>query len=276
MRAKEQEFGTINCEDALLKLNKHYEELKINNCSINVIDRMLERRFELMDFYNELDNLANSREDVIYRFIESILLAVAHWGPEESAKAREAKKRLKEINADIARKAAELASLLDERLNIDGLSGVSDNTNNCVCQTLEIAAQANENYYYIFHVQEKVRRLYCQYDYKYWPTLSEFIYEVARDAECAKIDNTNEVTAEATFGKRGSDKDFLRALTQRIKLENVPDLPRIPLLKDFSDKAVASLVNCVLDLQPEKLKDAAYIKRYRQGERERKRNLDSI
>ncbi len=174
---------------------------------------------------------------------------------------------MKEINEQIVDAANALSDLLEQRSDLNNKSGFYSNTLDGVCETLDAAASSN--YHYQFYVQENFRRLYHQFDWKYWPKFSDLLDELARDAYEAEVLPSNKVTEAATTGSRASLKDYARALHTHIdnNLRSIPGFCR----SDFklSDSAVASLMNCALNLEPDEMKDAAYVKRFRQGERER-------
>ena len=77
------------------------------------------------------------------------------------------------------------------------------------------------------------------------------------------------LTAAGTASSRPSRADFFRALFQFI--EENRDGRHLPTEFRLSDATYASLANCALDLGPDDLASAEYVKRLRQRDREEDR-----
>src|SRR5690606_18510979 len=66
------------------------------------------------------------------------------------------------------------------------------------------------------YIQERLDALHGQFDLKYWPSLSDFLRELASDAEDAVMEATDPLTAAATMTSRPSRTDFIKALLAAI------------------------------------------------------------
>ncbi len=108
----------------------------------------------------------------------------------------------------------------------------------------------------------------CRYDLKYWPQLSEIVEEMAIDASNANIVASDPLTDAATESQRNSLSDFFKALFAHI--EESIELNDI-LSTDFklTDESLATIANCSLNLDIEKIVDAPYVKRLRQRIRDK-------
>lgn len=179
--------------------------------------------------------------------------------------ARAARNNLANVNRQIARKAAELAALLEQRSELHDTSGFSSDTHYHVCDVIEAACQ--HNYLFQSYVQERLDALRGQFDLKYWPSLSDCLQELASDAEKAVMEATDPLTAAATAAARPSRADFCKALFAAIEENSAKSYGQLPRGFKLTDRTLASLANCALDLGPEDLVDDAYMKRLRQRER---------
>lgn len=112
-----------------------------------------------------------------------------------------------------------------------------------------------------------------QYDNKYWPDLNAVVEAIGVDAENAEVYAHDVATASATSSARPGLSDFFRALLAHIEENLVSEGGLIPTDFRISDGTLASLVNCVLELEVEDMIDAAYVKRFRQGERKREKKI---
>lgn len=254
------------CEDALRADKAYNIENEILPSEVRIIDRLLARRLELVEAYDEICEKLNGRSHGVSTMLGIVTNVAAFWNPEKVADARDARDRLVEVNREIAELAMDLAGLLEERSEISNSSGFASNTHYHVVDVIDAAS--TDNGFYRFHLQEELKPLSARYDLKYWPTLAEFVRVIGQDANFAGASATDSLTRAATTGSRGSRADFFKALFALIR-ENANSNPGyIPRGFKLSDNTLASLANCALDLGPDDLVDAAYVKRLRQRVRE--------
>jgi hypothetical protein len=92
-----------------------------------------------------------------------------------------------------------------------------------------------------FHVvlQESPDALHGQFDLKYWPSLSDFLQELASDAEGAVVEATDPLTAAATMASRPSRTDFIKALLAAIDENSGRNYGQLP--KDTKSLTARSL-----------------------------------
>lgn len=131
-----------------------------------------------------------------------------------------------------------------------------------------IQASSQQNYGFKNYVQEHLENLQRQFDLKYWPTLSDFVRELARDAATAVAQASDPLTAAATAASRASLADFFKALFASIEENSARNFGHLPPGLQISDSTFAILVNCALDLDADSMVDGPYVKRLRQRERE--------
>ncbi len=131
-----------------------------------------------------------------------------------------------------------------------------------------IEAAAKSNYLFTSYVQERLDALHGQFDLKYWPSLSDFLQELASDAEDAVIEATDPLTAAATMASRPSRADFIKALLAAIDENRGRNHGQLPNDFKVTDNTLATLASCVLDLGADDLVDGPYVKRLRQRERD--------
>lgn len=253
------------CEDILWKEKNYNSEHHILPSESAIADRLLARSIELKATYEELHEKLHAYPPALQDFLGLVLNTAAQWNPEKIIKARQARDELVNVNRQIARQATELAKLLAYRSDLHNTSGFSSSTHYHVCDVIEAASQ--DNYRFETYVQEHLDGLCAQFDLKYWPSLDSFVRELASDAETASIEATDPLTAAATAANRSSQADFFKALFTAIKEHSAENYGRLPRGFKLTDKALASLANCALDLAPEDLVDEAYVKRLRQRER---------
>lgn len=254
------------CEHLLHEEKRYNLEHRILPSENAVVDRLLRRGVEMKSVYEELHGKLHTSPRALRLFLGLVLSAAAFWSPEEIQNARAARDELVKTNRQIAGKAAELAMLLERRAELHNTSGFSSDTHYHVCDVIESASQ--HNYLFESYVQERLGALSREFDLKYWPKLGEFVQALASDAKNAVMTATDPLTAAATSAARSSKAGFFKALFAAIEENTGDSYYQLPRNFKLTDKALASLVNCALDLGPDELVDDAYIKRLRQRERE--------
>lgn len=235
--------------------------------SVNVvIDRMIERDVELGNAYNELEEKLECYPHGVEVFLDRLLGVAALWNPEAVVDMRDAKCRLGETNKAIAASANKLAELLRRRSEIHNTSHFSSDTHYHVCEIIEKAAE--QNYLFNTYVQDDLHAIRRNYDLKYWPSVADFVQELATDAASAKVETIDAVTLAATSGRRASRADFFRALFASLDEAKRSSAQFLPIGLTITDEAYASFANCALDLLEDELCDGPYVKRLRQRDRE--------
>ncbi|HBN9689313.1 TPA: hypothetical protein L3916_001847 [Pseudomonas aeruginosa] len=250
------------CENILIDEKCYNTERGILRSENAVIDRLLTRSLELKSAYGELYEKLHSRPPALAVFLGLLLSTAAFWSPERIAKYRAQRDELVETNRQIARKAEELAHLLEQRIRLHDTSGFSSRTHYHVCDVIEAAA-GNHSLFNAY-VKDRLDALCGQFDLKYWPSLDLLVRAVAVDAEGATLAATDPLTLAATVATRPSRADFFKALFAAIEENSAQSGGHLPDVFRLSDGALASLANCALDLGPDELADSAYVKRLRQ------------
>lgn len=253
------------CENLLIEGTRYNNEHRILPSENAVADRLLTRGVELNEAYEELHGKLHAHPPALQVFFGLVLSTAAFWNPEKIQEARAGRGDLANVNRQIAKKAAELAVLLEQRSDLHDTSGFSSDTHYHVCRVIEAASQ--QNYLFKSYVQERLCALLGQFDLKYWPSLGEFLQELASDAENAVMEATDPLTAAATAATRPSRADFFKALFASIEENSAENYGQLPRGFKLTDRTLASLANCALDLDPNDLVDDAYMKRLRQRER---------
>ncbi len=253
------------CESLLLEGKRYNNERHILPSENTVADRLLAREIELQDAYEELHDKLHAHPPALQVFLGLVLSTAAFWNPEKIQEARAARSDLANVNQQIARKAAELATLLEQCSDLHDTSGFSSDTHYHVCNVIEAASR--HNYLYKSYLHEKLAALRSQFDLKYWPSLGKFLQELASDAEKAVMEAMDPLTAAATSAARSSKADFFKALFAAIEESSAESYGQLPRGFKLTDRTLASLANCALDLGLHDLVDDAYMKRFRQRER---------
>lgn len=255
------------CEAALMRHRKYNIEHNIYKTHIRIIDRMLERRLELLGVYEEiyvkLDGVDIERD--LFVFFDSLLCIASTWNPDEVAKSREGRRKIRQVNKKIAKVSEELANLLDERDVLNEHSGFCSDTHYDICQVIEDSSEHNGHFN--GWVRSRLASLKSQFDMKYWPSLADCIRTIDADAGAPVIQPSNSTTAAATSGERAGDADFFKAFDCRLREEGFNFEKLAPSRLKLSDASFAALASCALDRKDEDMFDADYIKRFRQRER---------
>ena len=136
-----------------------------------------------------------------------------------------------------------------------------------------IHAAAERNYSYQQWAKEKLESLTGQFDLKYWPSLSDVVQAIADDAARATPQPHDAVTGAGTEGSRASLVDTFKAFFVVLEESSARKHGFLPDMFELTDRSVASLMSCALGFGPDEVVDSTYVKRLRQRQRERTRQV---
>lgn len=230
--------------------------------------RLLERSSELREVYEELGRNLRNRPDAINTFLGCVISTMAGWNPEENLNARKARQRLIGINRQIASVAGELATLLEQRSELQNSSGFRGGTHYDVCELIEDASSHIDRFG--SDVKPKLRQLRREYDLKYWPSLSAIVFALAEDAASSHVEAGDPLTLAAVESSRASKSGAINALFDSIDENTGTQINQLPTNFRLPDSAWASLVNVALDLEKDEIVDEAYMKNLRARRKQRR------
>lgn len=261
----------IELISATEKCEQYLNEVKISNIANKilpsenkVIDRLLCRSLDMKPVYEELVNKLSDRQFCI--FINIILSSAAFWNPGATRKYRKDKSDLLATNNLISQLASELAEALLIREDLNNSSGFSSNTYYHICDVINAASQDNGHYFGCF--SENIESLSCEYDLKYWPSLSNIVKAIAVDAKESRLRATDPLTDAATSTERTSKADYLKAFLASIDENTFHVGNGLPAGVKITDGSLSIIVNCALELAVDEIVDSSYVK----GVRQRLRN----
>lgn len=258
-----------HCETLLREMMEDLQAKGIWPNVQSIIHSMLKRRIELIEVYEEVYATLAQKPRGLYMFWDVFVHTADGWNLEKNRAARKAREELIGVNARISELADQLAALLDRRDELHNYSGFGSDTQHHI---LDIVHEASEhNYLYESYVKKELDRIHYQYDFKYWPPLSDVIRVIGSDAEIAEVTANNPATEAATASRKTGRSDFIKAFLARIDDNRVRECGFIPNSFALSDGSLASLVNCGLNLAVDELVDADFIKRFRQRQRQAKK-----
>lgn len=259
----------IQCCEAILRTDIEYNRARNIWPSVNrIIERLLASSIELQEAYEEIHHSLAHRPRALVAFFDVFVHTPVAWNPEKIREARNARKELTEVNEQISMVANELAHLLTRRDELKERTSFSCDT---YYHVLDVVGDASEhNYLFESYVKDELDTLQHQYDLKYWPSLSSVVEAIGINAEGAEVIARDPAMAAATESRRSGLSDFLKAFSARIEENTISQHGLIPNDFRLSDNALATLVNCALNLDVEELIDASFIKRFRQRQRQNK------
>lgn len=233
-----------------------------------VIDRLLARSLEMAEIYKEIAEKLTHNQQV--QLWDALLSASTHWNPDNSRSLREDQKTLVSLNNDIASCARQLAELMERRDNLAETTGFSAYDDYSIAKWIKRAAE--QNWHYRSHVKDQFESLVRRYDLKYWPTTVELVNAIADFADEAEVVATNDWTEELLASPKCSKSDYLRVILKAVDdfKEHGEHSHRLPSNFRFSDRAIATFINCSLNFTPDEMVTTEYVKRARQNIRERK------
>lgn len=254
--------ATTACESVLAGTRKRYADAGVWHSLVKIIDRLLSRRLELMEAYEELYR-AMPDWRALDHFFDAVLVSAAFHSPNKLNDARDARADLEATNTEIAKLGHLLAEQLQHREKLINTSSFSTAAHYHVIDLVEEASSSNA--LFSANLKEELDALRYRFDMKYWPSLASCVEALATDAERSTVYANNALTKVSTTGPhRAREADFFKALLHAIEERSTRRGCFVPDGYRPSDQALASLGNCALDLPPDKLIDGTQVKSLRQ------------
>ena len=249
------------CEAFLNEEIRSNEEKEILPSEVKVARRLLTRGAEMTEVYEEV--MAHLSDDGVgwKVFLGCLLSTGAFWSSEKIANYRAGRARLIETNQAIAQQALALSELLEHREDLHNYSAFGSETLYDIVTLIDRASAQNGRYE--SYVKTPLAELSARYDMKYWPTLAECLRVLGEDANNAEVRATDPMTEAATRSPRASKADTIRALRESIDENRGSWWGSIPKNFRLPDNAMAQIANVLLELAPEDMIDANYIKSLR-------------
>lgn len=246
------------CESVLIEIKEGYEQKNILISEVKVIQEILISGDQLNDAYLDLSQSTDCQRKVINCFFDCLLYVAAFRNPKKAKSARDARNKLAQINEQISTLCNQLASLIDEKSDIQNYSGFSDNSCSDIIELMNDASK-NNGHYQSF-VREDLLALRKNFDLKYWPTFSDILNVLAEQTHLAEVYSTDKHTEISTRSSRPSKADFFDVLITHIEETKNDIHSKLPINFQIKDKSIASFGNVVLNLNPNNLVDSQYIK----------------
>lgn len=237
---------------------RHLYNIEHEICSDEniIIERLLADHINMALVYDELFSICprgyprNSNYERWQYVVNAVVETALGWNPEKIKSVREAAWLVGKKNNAIKKKAAELAELLRDRDELCDLNSLEHPDDYHPLWLIEPAtkiadrkgAGQNTHYKYTSWLKKNVDALRGQFDLKYWPSAADMLDALA-DMQGIKPAPRNKLDAAALEVRQASTRYFLRALDAALL-----ELDCFDIEIKFSDKSLAAIMNCVLDL----------------------------
>jgi len=214
---------------------------------------LLRRGIEMSGPYRELHEKLGGDQWALKEFLKVVLSTAAHWNPEKLEASREAKRALTELNEQIRESATFLADLLKRRTSLSNTSPFYSDSHHSVCVVIEGAGASNPEFQ--LYLKRDLETLCDEHKLTHWPSVAEFIEELARDAGRSRVMAGDRLTNTGTRSERTSKSDAVRVF-----FESLQPHPAWPTTFRLTHAAMASVVSCALDLDAEDMITADSVK----------------
>lgn len=272
--------ATDKVSEFLEEERRYNEEHDIWPSHNKIIDRLLACGESLEAVWSEILKKAPNYQPrgtiwPCWKFmVQAIFEIPAGWSPEKINDARDALRRIADLNADIADKARDLAELMRRRNNLAERYGISlpedDDPMDLMGRAAFLTEQMNPQLYihmgykFEYEILPKLAPVRGRYDWKYWPHTVGLIEAIAEVQDIDEPVSTDRHTAAALERQKPSVRDFMRAFDSH--WAEVQDFCSTGF--ELSAASYAALVNAVLGIEGVAPED---VRNHRSRERSRKR-----
>ena len=251
MQSKINKKSITFCEELTKKHLTYNREHKIWMSWYPIMERILSRTTEMEIVYDELcasfGHSVTSTKPDIWLTLETIWSSGKTYNQESITHKREVQKKLIELHEkipELAKQLSEALKLQNELLEKEGFS--PDNYINIV-DIMSLAGQNNGHYY--GYLQEELEQLDTRYDLKYWPDVYEVVGAIAEHGSIEGLPVQRYIPKEVMRASRAAVfKDYVLAVDSDIKNNR-----QITNNFNFSNKAMANIVNVVLDISEDQI-----------------------
>lgn len=183
--------------------------------------------------------------------------------------ARDNLKELEYLHEEIINLSERLASAIERQTELYERSGFRRTGYQEATDLLNMGAEHNGHYR--LYIKDSIQQLSREYDLKYWPNRSDMVRAIATFERMQSIsEGHNELPEEVLEGRASDIKDFVIPFDAKFDEAN-----GLPTGFRFSNKAMADIINVILDLAPEKMITADTVRtirnRYSSKKLQRKR-----
>lgn len=228
--------ATQQAEEYLRSARQYNSDNAILPSENAVIDRLLADSAEMRRVWIELGKKAKGIDFI--HAISGIVSIAAFWSPDKTRELREGKRICDEQAIEIARKAHELAELLDkhaQRCEQFGFSSsIQTHPVDCMSEWAS-NVQSVDGYLFNREIEPELVSLRARYDFKYWPSISDCLRGIASQQHFEYCDPT---TRDALSSREWSKIDFISALRSRIAESDL----------ELTNPSLAAITNCALGL----------------------------
>jgi len=219
-----------------------------------VMARLIARASELEKAFNEIienfgytdkRNAYLPEHSYVWLTLEHIWMSIDYRRTDVSD-TRDDFNELKALKEQIVGLSEELAEALSRQEDLYETSGFHREEYQ---SSYDLIAQASEgNGLYEMYLSPELEALHQQFDLKYWPSRSDIVLGIS-DFERRQAKPYHTELPESVINGRASDiKDFVLTFDSRFDGSN-----GLPAGFKFTNRALAEIINIVLDLQPDKL-----------------------
>ena len=231
-----------------------------------VMERIIDREQEFTAVFDEIINkygfsdkydraCDQSSKEAVWLILEHVWMS-NDYCKDDIVQARTDRKALEQVNQRVIQLSEELHFALNEQSELYERSGFSPLDYQSSVDVLELAG--SKNGLYSSYISKKIRPLSGQFDLRYWPDRADLVEAITTFEKAQSQPRHYELTDVVLNGRETIAKDFVISFdNQFVKMNGLP--------KDFrfSNKALAVIINIVLNLEPEQLVDDTSVRTIR-------------
>lgn len=239
-------------EDWLRRERADLEQKEIWPSHRIVIDRLLKRGVDMAGVYLDLLEKAPYKK-CWQAVLRQVFECAASHNPVRMREVRQAIQDEKKLLAKISTKANELADLLIEFSNTREQHSISSPDGfHDPFELIGLAADAGDELscLYQWHIKDSLQPV-RQFGCRYYPDVPRLLTALAAQASNHKPCSDNSFDAAATAFRSTTHADYYRSLLRGFELGAMKHGGYIPDDFQFTDDAMADIINCCFDLDGE-------------------------
>ena len=243
---------TDYCAAVIKRELENNKENKLFMSYWGVMQRLIDRKEELSNAfqeaidafgYQEGRNCFYPEELHLLHTLEYIWFSSDH-STNEIKTTREDHSELKNLHERICKLSTQLAEALRKQDKIYEEQGFYREEYLRLIDTIDLASERNA--LYRIYLKPKLKKLEGQYDLNYWPSCPDFVEAIGIHQSKQPSPTHSKYPIQVLSGRSSRYKDYVITFDSGFR-----DNQSLPNDFKFTNKAMAEIINVVLDLEPE-------------------------
>lgn len=249
------------CRNILRKISDENKKLSIYPMWDKISDRLQKRNTAINEFFEELESKLDGNTTAIRTVLERILDLSSRFNLDEMESKKNIKREVENINKELVKVLSRVSILLKSKEILSDKNGIFDTSESNIL-SLIIHASKND-FRFQSALKPELEKLNCRY-IGYFPSLDTILEELKDSIQDSDVRFQDSIIEDALSGHKSVNRrNFVKSIYNVLNENKMRNYGFIPDDFHISDKNMATLVTCVLNLGADEQVFPEFIKQAR-------------